>query len=172
MKCPWGCGWQGLADEYLRHYDGCPSRVCPKCGSSNISFYRKDSLECLTCGNKWPRKKVPETPEMPSQVSVEDEKLAPKIFKTEEEFRGWLEKHGLTAEPRPNAGLFKDDKRVGSYFETSDGIQVALTEDAKTWLIRDDVFMEVEADEQKMVEKPIETPVEEEAGESSGETAR
>jgi hypothetical protein len=61
---------------------------------------------------------------------------------------------------------------VGSYFETSDGIQVVLAEDAKTWLIRDDVFVEVEAEEEKMVEKPIETPVEEEAGESSGETAR
>jgi len=88
MKCPWGCGWQGPADEYLKHYDECPSRVCPKCGSSNISFYGKDALECLTCGNKWPRKKVPETRETPSEVSVEDEKLAPKIFKTEEEFRG------------------------------------------------------------------------------------
>ncbi len=47
-----------------------------------------------------------------------------------------------------------------------------LAEDAKTWLIRDEVFVEVEAGEEKMVEKPIETPVEEEAGESSGETAR
>jgi hypothetical protein len=36
---------------------------------------------------------------MPLEVSIEDEKLAPKIFKTEEEFHGWLEKHGLTAEP-------------------------------------------------------------------------
>jgi hypothetical protein len=115
----------------------------------------------LTCGNKWPRKKVPETPEIPAEVSVEEEKLAPEIFKTEEEFRGWLEKHGLIAEPRPHAGLFKDDKCVGSYFETSEGIQVVLAEDAKTWLIRDEVFVEVEAGEEKMVEKPIETPVEE-----------
>lgn len=58
-------------------------------------------------------------------------------------------------------GLFKDDKRVGSYFETAEGIQVDLAEDAKTWLIRDEVFVEVEAGEEMMVEKPIETPVEE-----------
>lgn len=32
---------------------------------------------------------------------------------------------------------------------------------SKTWLIRDKVFVEVEADEERMVEKPIETPVEE-----------
>lgn len=51
--------------------------------------------------------------------------------------------------------------RVGSYFETDEGIQVDLAEDAKTWLIRDEVFVEVEAGEEMMVEKPIETPVEE-----------
>jgi hypothetical protein len=89
------------------------------------------------------------------KTEVEEGKLVPRIFKTEEEFRVWLEKHGLTAEPRPHAGLFKDDKCVGSYFETSDGIQVALTEDAKTWLIRDKVFVEVEAEEENMVEKPM-----------------
>jgi len=161
LTCPWGCGWQGPADEYLKHYDKCPSRVCPKCGSSNIFFYRKDAIECLTCGNKWLRKKFPEAPEISTEVPVEEEKLAPKIFKTEEEFRGWLEKQGLTAEPRPHAGLFKGDKCVGSYFETSEGIQVVLAEDAKTWLIRDEVFVEVEAGEEAMVEKPIETPVEE-----------
>jgi len=149
LKCPWGCGWQGPADEYSKHYDECPARVCPKCGSSNISFYRKDAIECLTCGNRWPRKMV----RLKEKTEVEEGKLAPRIFKTEEEFRGWLEKHGLTAEPRPHAGLFKDDKCVGSYFETSDGIQVALTEDAKTWLIRDKVFVEVEAEEENMVEK-------------------
>lgn len=124
------------------------------------------------CGNKWPRKKVPEAPEIPSEVSVEEEKLTSKIFKTEEEFRGWLERQGLTAEPRPHAGLFRDGKCVGSCFETSEGIQVVLAEDAKTWLIGDEVFVEVEAGEEAMVEKPIETPVEKEAGESSGETAR
>jgi len=168
LKCPRGCGWQGPADEYLKHYDECPARVCPKCGSSNIFFYRRDALECLTCGNRWPRKRVA----LEEKPEVEEEKLTPRIFKTEEEFRVWLEKHGLTAEPRPHAGLLKDDKQVGTYFETSEGIHVALTGDAKTWLIRDDVFVEVEAGEEAMVEKPMETPVEEEAGESSGETRR
>lgn len=165
LMCPWGCGWQGPAEEYSKHYDECPVRVCPKCGSSNIFFYRRDALECLTCGNKWPRKDVP--------VEEKPEKPAPKIFKTEEEFHGWLERQGLTAEPESNAGLFKNGKRVGSYFETSEGVQVDLAEDAKTWLIRDKVFVKVEAaDEEAMVEKPIETPVEEETGESSGETKR
>jgi len=177
LICPWGCGWKGSAIDYSEHYDECPARVCPKCGSTDVLFYRKEAIECLTCGNRWPRKEVPEAPEIPAEVPVEekpevkDEELAPKIFKTEEEFRSWLEKHGVTAEPRPHAGLFKDDKRVGSYFETAEGIQVDLAEDAKTWLIRDEVFVEVEAGEEAMVEKPLETPVKEEAGESSGETA-
>jgi hypothetical protein len=82
-------------------------------------------------GIKWPRKNVP----LEEKPEVEEEKLAPKIFKTEEEFRGWLEKQGLTAEPRPHAGLFKNDKRVGFYFETSEGIQVVVAEDAKTWFV-------------------------------------
>jgi len=163
LKCPWGCGWKGSAEEYSKHYDECPARVCPKCRSSNIFFYRKDALECLKCGNKWPRKEVP--------VEEKPEKPAQKIFKTEEEFRSWLKRQGLTAEPEPRKGLFKNGKRVGSYFETSEGVQVDLAEDAKTWLIRDKVFVEVEAaDEEAMVEKPIETPVEEEAGESSKDT--
>ena len=49
---------------------------------------------------------------------------------------------------------------------------MVLADDAKIWLIRDEVFVEVEAGEESMVEKPLETPVEEDAGESSGETAR
>jgi len=99
LTCPWGCGWKGSALDYLEHYNECPARVCPKCGSTDVFFHRKDAIECLTCGNRWPRKEVPE--------------------------------------------------------------------DAKTWLIRDEVFVEVEAGEEMMVEKPLETPVEEEAGESS-----
>jgi ribosomal protein L37AE/L43A len=153
MKCYWGCGWEGTPSQYSEHYNICPAKVCPKCGSTNIFFYRVDEIECLQCGNKWKKGEVPK---------VEEEKvITSKTFKTEEEFRDWLRKHKLTAEPRPGTGLFKNGDRVGSYFETDEGIQVDLAEDAKTWLIRDEVFVEVEAGEEMMVEKPIETPVEE-----------
>jgi len=42
---------------------------------------------------------------------------------------------------------------VRSYFETDEGIQVDLAEDAKTWLIRDDVLVEVEAGEEAELER-------------------
>jgi len=90
-----------------------------------------------------------------------EEKVVPsKTFKTEEEFRDWLRKHKLTAEPRPGTGLFKNGDRVGSYFETDEGIEVDLI-DAKTWLIRDATYMAVEGEEEAArVEVPLETPVE------------
>ena len=151
MECPWGCGWKGDPSEYLKHLETCPkhpdAQKPPSQDEKVHKFLEKVAAE--------------EVVEGPAETPVEEEKLAPKIFKTEEEFRSWLEKHGITAEPRPMTGLFKDDKRVGSYFETAEGIQVDLAEDAKTWLIRDEVFVEVEAGEEMMVEKPIETPVEE-----------
>jgi len=63
------------------------SLTCPwGCGwKGSADEYSKHYNECPA------RKKVPEAP------PPEEEKLAPKIFRTEEEFRGWLEKQGLTA---------------------------------------------------------------------------
>ncbi|MCL6579246.1 MAG: hypothetical protein K6T73_07650 [Candidatus Bathyarchaeota archaeon] len=104
-------------------------KFVPSAGAQIFSFFRVDEIECITCGHQWKKGEVPK---------VEEEKvIISKTFKTEEEFRDWLRKHKLTAEPRPGTGLFKNGDRVGSYFETDEGIQVDLAEDAKTWLIRD-----------------------------------
>jgi len=118
MKCPWGCGWEGTASQYSEHYDICPAKVCPRCGGTSIFFFRVDEIECITCGHRWKKGEVVKVEEAPP---VEEKVVTSKTFKTEEEFRGWLREQKLTAEPPPHAGLFKGDKRVGSYFETSEG---------------------------------------------------
>ena len=165
MKCPWCEEWEGPAAEYHKHYKECPAKVCPKCGSTNIFFYQKDAIECLTCGHRWKKGEVPKLEEAPP----EKEKIT-KTFKTEDEFRAWLAEQKLTAEPRPGTGIFKNGDRVASYFETKEGIEVDLI-DAETWLVRDETLVEVEG----RVEEPLETPVEapeetpvEEAGEALG----
>ena len=171
MKCYWGCGWEGTASQYNEHYNICSAKVCPKCGSKNTFFFRVDEIECITCGHQWKKGEVPKVKEEPPP---EEEKVVPsKTFKTEEEFRGWLRKQRLTAEPRPGTGLFKNGDRVGSYFETDEGIEVDLI-DAETWLIRDETYVEVEG----KVEEPLQTPVEapedvvEETSEETPEEAR
>jgi len=147
MRCYWCQEWEGTPSEYHEHYKVCPKKVCPRCGGTNIFFFRVDEIECITCRHQW---KVEEAP------PPEEEKVVPsKTFKTEEEFRDWLRKQKLTAEPRPRTGLFKNGDRVGSYFETDEGIEVDLI-DTETWLIRDETLVEVEG----KVEEPLETPVE------------
>ena len=152
MECPWGCGWEGTASQYSEHYAICPAKVCPKCGSRNIFFFRVDKIECITCGHQWKKGEAPKVEEAPPP---EEKVVTSKTFKTEEEFRGWLREQKLTAEPRPGTGLFKNGDRVGTYSETDEGIEVDLI-DAETWLIRDETYVEVEG----KVEEPLETPVE------------
>jgi len=150
MKCPWGCRWEGTAAEYNEHYKICPKKVCPRCNSTNVFFIRVDEIECITCGHQWKKGKARKVEEAPEEKAVTS-----KTFKTEEEFRDWLRKQKLTAEPRPGTGLFKNGDRVGTYFETDEGIEVDLI-DAETWLIRDETYVEVEG----KVEEPSQTPVE------------
>jgi len=65
MKCYWGCGWEGTTSQYNEHYDICPAKVCPKCGSTNIFFFRVDEIECITCGHQWKRGEVVKVEEAP-----------------------------------------------------------------------------------------------------------
>lgn len=75
--CPWGCGWEGSAEEYSQHYLECPSKVCPKCGGRNVLFYQVSALKCETCGHKWERAKkekalrIPQKPEKPEEAKRE-----------------------------------------------------------------------------------------------------
>lgn len=160
MKCPWECGWEGPPEKYAKHYDECPNKICPKCGSTQIFFYKKDHLQCLVCGNKQKKGEIPKLKEAPP----EKERII-KTFKTEEEFHAWLTEQGLTAEPRPGTGILKGEDRVASYFETKEGIEVDLI-NSETWLYTNDVFMKVETEEGVTLEEPIETPVEKEVGEA------
>lgn len=154
MKCPWECGWEGPPEEYAKHYDECPNKICPECGSTQIFFYKKDHLQCLVCGNKWKKGEIPKLKEAPPKK----EKIT-KTFKTEEEFRAWLTEENLTAEPRPGTGIFKNGDRVASYFETEKGIEVDLI-DTDTWLYRDGAFLKVETEEGVSLEAPLELPEE------------
>ena len=86
-----------------------------------------------------------------------------KSFKTEDEFREWLRKQGIKATPRPYTQLYKNEKQVGIYFETAEGFEVELGEDAETWLIRDETYLKVEpANEEVTLEQPLETPIKKE----------
>jgi len=163
MECPWGCGWEGTAAEYNEHYKICPKKVCPRCNSANVFFIQVDEIECITCGHQW---KKGEAPKAEEASPPEEKVVTSKTFETEEEFRDWLGKQKLTAEPRPGTELFRNGDRVGTYFETDEGIEVDLI-DAETWLIRDETYVEVEGE----VEEPLQTPVEapEEADEPSEE---
>jgi len=88
-----------------------------------------------------------------------------KSFKTEDEFREWLRKQGIKATPRPYTQLYKSEKQVGIYFETAEGFEVELGEDAETWLIRDETYLKVEpANEEVTLEQPLETPIKKEDG--------
>jgi len=65
MKCPWGCGWEGTPSQYSEHYNECPAKVCPKCGSTNIFFFRVDEIQCIVCGHTWKKGEVPKVEEAP-----------------------------------------------------------------------------------------------------------
>jgi len=90
MKCPWGYGWEGSPSQYAEHYNECPAKVCPRCGSTKIFFYRVDEIECLQCSNKWKKGEAPKVEEAPPPK--EEKVVTSKTFKTEEEFRDWLRK--------------------------------------------------------------------------------
>ena len=146
MKCPWTCGWEGKTELYIKHLEKCPKYP----GAKKILAHEEKVYEFL-------EEEVAKVKAGEEKLEVEEEKKKhSKVFKSWEEFLDWLAKQGITAEPRPHTGLYKDDKRVGAYFETSEGIRVDLVEDAETWLIRDKVFVEVEG----KVEEPLQTPVE------------
>ena len=147
MECPFGCGWEG--EEFSEHFNVCPAKVCPHCGSTNVFFIRVDKIECVQCKHTWPK---------PPQAPPEKEHII-KTFKTEDEFRAWLSEQKLTAEPLPGTGILKGEDRVASYFETKEGIEVDLV-NSNTWRYTNDVFMKVETEEGVALEEIIETPVE------------
>lgn len=154
MKCPFGCGWEGPEEKYLQHFDKCPNKVCPECGSNNTFFLAVDKIECISCGHIWPKSKAPPKKEIF------------KTFKTENEFMTWLAENGLTAEARPGTGIFRGEDHVASYLDTKEGIEVDLV-NAETWRIRNETFLKIETENGlALVEEPVETPVEE-AGEPS-----
>jgi len=51
------------------------------------------------------------------------------LFRSWDKFRAWLKRNGFTVDARPFTGIYKAGKRIGSYFETSKGIEADLYEE-------------------------------------------
>ena len=65
MECPFGCSYEG--EDLSDHFNVCPAKVCPECGSKDVFLIRADTLECLQCQHTWPK-----TQKAPPEKEEED----------------------------------------------------------------------------------------------------
>jgi len=153
---------------------------CPDCGSTNIFYdYRVKEYSCLSCGRKWLREKAIEKKVAEELTEYGKEKLPLILDKLRamQKITGMVREEDLyyavrTAVTRPGF-----DEVIGYLIRKGEVFAprphfLKTTEEAppeeKTYLIRDETMMEVEAEEGVTLESPLETPVEE-AGQVSEE---